>query len=153
MIQYRTYKLGMAETSSERLNSFLRQNTVLSIDKKFVESGGESFFAVLVEYDAQAPDTKYDKKERVDYAKILKEHEFACFNELREYRNKAAKEQGLPPYVIFTNEMAEKMVRLNEPSKVALSKIDNFGESKMIKYGDTIIDILKRFAVKQETES
>lgn len=151
MIQYRAFKVGLAETASERLNCFLRQNTVLFIQKQFVEAGSESFFAFLVEYDAKSPDTKYDRSEKVDYAKVLDEHQFACFNELREYRNKTAKEQGLPPYVVFTNEMAAKMVRIAEPSKAALGKIDGFGESKTGKYGDTIVSILKRHIQKKDT--
>jgi hypothetical protein len=95
MVQYKAFKIGLAETSSERLNSFLRQNTVVCVDKRFVEAGQESFYAVLVEYDMQIPDSKYDKKEKIDYAKILDKKQFACFNEIREYRNKAAKEDGV----------------------------------------------------------
>jgi superfamily II DNA helicase RecQ len=144
MQQYRIFKLGIAETSCERLNAFLRQNTVIAVEKRFVEAGDESFYAVLVEYDAQTPETKFDRGDRVDYAKILDEHQFVCFNELREYRAKAAKEQGLPPYVVFTNDMAMKMVRLAEPNKAALAGIEGFGESKMGKYGDTIMEILCR---------
>jgi hypothetical protein len=60
---------------------------VISIDKKFVEVDQESFYAVMVEYDMQGPDSKYDRKERVDYSKILEPRQFARFNELREYRS------------------------------------------------------------------
>ena len=134
----------MTETSSERLNAFLRQNTVLAVEKQFVEAGAESFFAFLVEYDAQSPDTKYDRAEKVDYAKILTQEQFLCFNELREYRNKSAKEQGIPAYVAFANEMAAAMAQIPEPSKAALTKIEGFGESKMKKYGDSILAILKK---------
>lgn len=41
MVQYKAFKIGLAETSSERLNSFLRQNTVVCVDKSFVEAGQE----------------------------------------------------------------------------------------------------------------
>jgi hypothetical protein len=39
MVQYKVFKAGMAETSSEQLDSFLRQNTVVSVEKRFVECG------------------------------------------------------------------------------------------------------------------
>jgi superfamily II DNA helicase RecQ len=144
LIQYRSFKIGIAETSSERLNSFLRQNTIISIDKQFVSAGAESFFFFLVEYEASTPETKYDRGDRIDYAKILAEQQFSAFNELREYRAKAAKEQGVPPYVIFTNDMAAAMVRLASPAKDALKSIDGFGPAKMEKHGDTICAILRR---------
>jgi ATP-dependent DNA helicase RecQ len=80
----------------------------------------------------------------VDYQKILDEHQFACFNALREFRAKAAREQGLPPYVVFTNDMALRMVRLTGRTKTALGGIEGFGESKMNKYADTILAILDR---------
>ena len=143
-MQYRAFKVGLTETASERLNAFLRQNTVVSVDKQFVEAGAESFFAFLVEYDAQSPDTKYDRTEKIDYAKILNEHQFVCFNELREYRAKVAKDQGLPPYVVFTNDIAAKMARIDVPSRAMLDKIEGFGEAKAAKYADTILTILRR---------
>lgn len=146
LVQYKTFKLGLTETSSERLNSFLRQNTVVAIERQFVPAGAVSFFAVLVEYDAQSPATKYDRSDKVDYAKILTEQQFLCFNELREYRNKSAKEQGIPAYVAFTNEMASQMAQLSEQTKSALAKIEGFGESKMKKYGDSILAILTKHA-------
>ncbi len=152
MVQYKTFKLGLAETSGERLNSFLRQNTILSIEKQFVAAGAESFYSFLVEYDLQTPESKYDRKDRVDYAKTLTEKQFACFNELREFRNKCAKEQGLPPYVVFTNEMAEHMVRMENPSKAALSAVEGFGESKMAKYGDSILSILDRYTSRSKID-
>ena len=144
MVQYRSFKVGLAETASERLNSFLRQNTVISVDKQFVAAGAESFYVFLVEYDAASPETKYDRSEKVDYVKVLDERQFACFSELREYRAKVAKEQGVPPYVVFTNEMAAQMVRIKEPSKAAIERIDGFGDAKSTKYGSTILAILVR---------
>jgi hypothetical protein len=117
MEQYKIFKLGLSETSTERLNSFLRQNKVISMDRKFVEHGDESFYVCLVEYDSAVPDNKFDRKDKVDYRAILNEKEFALFAKLREYRNSKSREQGLPPYALYTNEMMEKMVKIQDPTQ------------------------------------
>jgi superfamily II DNA helicase RecQ len=147
MRQYRVFKVSHNGNDADRLNAFLRHSDVVAVEKQFVPCNGESYYSFLVEYEKAAGDIQdQDRKERTDYKKVLPEDKFACFAALRELRAKLSREGGIPPYLVFTNDMAEKMVRLEKPSKSELAAIDGFGESRLAKYGAPVLELLKKHA-------
>lgn len=63
-------------------------------------------------------------------------------NELKEYRLKTARAQGIKPYMIFNNEEMETLIKANPKSKNELLKVKGFGEKKVEKYGEDILKII-----------
>jgi ATP-dependent DNA helicase RecQ len=64
------------------------------------------------------------------------------FERLRAWRGAAAKEQGVPAYVIF-HDATLRQIATDAPSSLAeLSRISGVGENKLAKYGQQILDTL-----------
>ena len=72
----------------------------------------------------------------------LTEAATAVFGELRAWRAAAAKEQGVPAYVIF-HDATLRQIAAEAPSTLAeLATVSGVGENKLAKYGQQILDLL-----------
>jgi ATP-dependent DNA helicase RecQ len=72
----------------------------------------------------------------------LPEAAVPVFEQLRAWRAAAAKEQGVPAYVIF-HDATLRQIASEAPSTLAeLSTISGVGETKLAKYGQQILDTL-----------
>jgi len=76
----------------------------------------------------------------------LDERQLALFNTLREWRAGTAREEGVPPYVVFTNRQLVQIVRHTPKSPTALSNLDGIGPGKVKRYGREILARLNGFA-------
>lgn len=65
------------------------------------------------------------------------------FNLFRERRSKKSKKEGVPPYVIFTNNQLASIVKKRPQSLSELSEIEGIGKAKLEKYGQEILEISK----------
>ena len=64
------------------------------------------------------------------------------FEELRSWRAAAAKEQGVPAYVIF-HDATLRQIAAEAPATVAeLAGVSGVGEAKLAKYGQQILDLV-----------
>ncbi|MEK7790240.1 MAG: HRDC domain-containing protein, partial [Deltaproteobacteria bacterium] len=75
--------------------------------------------------------------------KILKESDIGLFNLFREWRAKRSRKEGVPPYVLFTNNQLVQIVIKRPQSMAELSKIEGIGKAKLEKYGQEILEISK----------
>jgi ATP-dependent DNA helicase RecQ len=66
----------------------------------------------------------------------------AVFEKLRTWRGATAKEQGVPAYVVF-HDATLRSIAVAAPSSLAeLAAISGVGESKLAKYGESILELL-----------
>ena len=65
------------------------------------------------------------------------------FERLRAWRAAAAKEQGVPAYVIFHDATLREVAAQRPASLAELAGIGGVGEAKLAKYGDVIIGLLQ----------
>jgi ATP-dependent DNA helicase RecQ len=72
----------------------------------------------------------------------LPETAHALFEALRAERTRLAKEQGVPPYVVFHDTTLRAMAVEKPASLVALAEIPGVGESKLKRYGPAFLAIL-----------
>jgi ATP-dependent DNA helicase RecQ len=64
------------------------------------------------------------------------------FERLREWRAAAAKEQGVPAYVIF-HDATLRQIAADPPADLgALAAVNGVGETKLARYGQQILDVL-----------
>lgn len=66
------------------------------------------------------------------------------FQELRELRMKLAKVQSVPPYVIFTDKTLNEFCRLMPETKAEMLKVSGVGETKLRKYGEDFLEVIRR---------
>ncbi|HNM26102.1 MAG TPA: HRDC domain-containing protein, partial [Saprospiraceae bacterium] len=82
------------------------------------------------------------ERPRVDYKKILPEAAYARFVRMRALRKRLAQEEGVPSYVIFTDEEMAGLAQLESPELGAMKKIRGIGEKKVEKYGAAFLQVL-----------
>ena len=82
-------------------------------------------------------------RQKIDYMEVLPKEEFALFSRLREFRKREAAKEKVPPYVIFTDEQLAAIVKKNPSEAEEIGAINGIGQSKIEKYGNTVIEILK----------
>ena len=127
------------------MNAFLRSHRVLAVKKEFVGDGENSFWTFCVEYLESAPAgiaAPGSKLPKVDYKELLKPEEFEVFSRLRDWRKGVAEKEGVPVYVVFTNEQLAEMVKKKVNSKAALKEIEGVGDARLEKYGDAVLERL-----------
>jgi ATP-dependent DNA helicase RecQ len=72
----------------------------------------------------------------------LPEPAAASFEQLRAWRAAAAKEQGVPAYVIF-HDATLRQIAVDSPASLAeLGKVSGVGETKLAKYGLQVLELL-----------
>ena len=64
------------------------------------------------------------------------------FEKLRAWRAGAAKEQGVPAYVIFHDATLRQIAARAPSTLTALSTVSGVGEAKLARYGQQVLDIL-----------
>ncbi len=129
------------------MNRFLQHNRILTIHREFVHNREHSYWSIAVEFCSGESQTiqkspRVSGRNRVDYKEVLSPEDFELFVKLREWRKEKAGESGIPVYTIFTNEQLAQIVVQRIVSKSALREIDGIGESRIKKYGDTVIQLM-----------
>ena len=72
----------------------------------------------------------------------LDERERALFNSLREWRAAKAQEEGVPPYLVFTNRHLLAIVAQRPDSPTALGNLHGIGPGKLKRYGAQVLDLI-----------
>jgi superfamily II DNA helicase RecQ len=147
------------ESGQEALNLFCGQQRVVSVEKHFVAQGLDSFWTICVTTIAGSEkQVSGGKRDRIDYKETLSEQDFAVYAELRNLRKVLAEQEGVPAYALFTNEQLAEMVTRRVATLTALGDIDGIGKSRLEKYGEMFLRLLKtalsaNSATKHETDS
>ncbi len=66
----------------------------------------------------------------------------ATFERLRAWRADAAREQGLPAYVVFHDATLRAIAALEPSSLAELATVSGVGEAKLARYGQSLLDML-----------
>jgi len=69
----------------------------------------------------------------------------ALFDALRELRRKLALEQGMPPYIIFSDKVLHALAQEKPLTTEAFGQISGIGEYKRQKYGELFVSFIKEF--------
>ncbi|WP_078624690.1 DNA helicase RecQ [Streptomyces monomycini] len=77
----------------------------------------------------------------------LPEEAVPVFEELRAWRGRTAKEQGVPAYVIFHDATLREVATARPSSVGELGSVNGVGENKLAKYGEQILAVLSEQAV------
>lgn len=132
---------------AETLNAFLRSHRIIHIEKRFSDVSGTPGWAICVEYldgPASAGDAgaaNADRK-RVDYREVLDEATFKIFAALRACRKGIAESEGVPIYVVMTNEQMAAVAERRCATLHDLGIIDGMGDARIKKYGERLLEAL-----------
>ena len=128
------------------LREFLKDKEVISIRDHFFIRNEVPYLTAVIRYfpfrqeadPAMAPQGKRDEAWR----ELITESDTGLFNLLREWRSKRSRQEGVPPYILFTNKQLAQVIKSNPASLAALEQIDVIGKSRIEKYGKDILEIM-----------
>lgn len=138
-----------SEQTEENLNVFLRTHRIVSVRSEFV-AGETPSWCVLVEYvqvegSGGVKSSMSSSQNKIDYMQFLPPDEFAIFADLRELRKSLAKRDGVPPFVVFTDEVLANIVKAKPDNLGKLAAIGGVGQVKIEKYGNDVLAVLRKF--------
>jgi ATP-dependent DNA helicase RecQ len=90
----------------------------------------------------QAPKAAKPAKARRGEPASLPAEAVGLFEHLRAWRAAAAKEQGVPAYVIFHDSTLREVAATRPASLAELGKVSGIGENKLAKYGEQVLSAL-----------
>lgn len=133
------------------------EGEVMSVSEHFFVHGGMPQLLLIVHYREKTSGSG----ERVQRGKspikpadpgiraVLSDPEKVVFDRLRAWRNGRAFSEGVPPYVLLTNQQLADIVRKN-PSKLGeLREVEGIGESKAARFGRELLGMMKLFDGEQ----
>lgn len=146
-IKYFTIPAFDSGVTSEEMNKFLRSHRVLEMQQEFVSVENGAYWCISIKYMQSETTGIYpNKKEKVDYRKLLSEETFVIFEKLREHRKQIAKDDAVPAYAVFTDEELAEIAKLNEISEQKIKTIKGIGEKKTEKYGKLIAEMFSQLS-------
>ncbi|MFB7119489.1 DNA helicase RecQ [Bacillus tropicus] len=83
------------------------------------------------------------RKERVETRQIVQDH--PLFEVLREVRKEIAHGEGVPPFVIFSDQTLKDMCAKMPQSDSELLTVKGIGEHKLVKYGSHFLQAVQHF--------
>lgn len=95
--------------------------------------------------ELRAPSTKKSAKKSDKKSQIAPEDQ-ALWEDLRECRKQLSEEYNVPPYLIFHDATLKEMLETMPTSHSELLAITGIGESKLEKYGEEFLGIVRRHA-------
>ena len=87
---------------------------------------------------------------KVDYREILTAPQFAVYSRLRDRRKVFATQEGVPVYSLFSNQQLAAIVQNNVTTIGELRKIKGVGESRVDKYGEVLLAVMRDAALPSE---
>ena len=113
---------------------FCEEHQILSIEKQFFNVEGNVYYSFFIEYQRI-------KKRGLDI-KDLDEQGRRKYDNLRDWRNELALNEGIPPYIILYNKQIVDIVKSNPMTIRDLEVISGL-KNKALKYGKDILRVLE----------
>ena len=84
-------------------------------------------------------------KERVSRKAVLEtvDYDVGLFEELRLLRKELADEQGIAPYMVFSDKTLKEMAASQPEEKAAMLRVSGVGEVKFERYGEAFLALLR----------
>ncbi len=146
-MQFQFFKIPVdyPTEEAEALNTFLRTNKIVKIEKTFVTTSTESYWAISVDYILAGKNNEFVKsKGEIDYKALLGDELFEVFDQLRTFRKEVAVKEAIPVYAVFNNDELSNILLLKELSLEKMKKIKGIGEQKVKKFGQLFIEQIKK---------
>lgn len=156
-----TFKIRLNEDfqaqDKQLLNEFLQNNHILETTSQFVHDK-EHYWSILLRYSEKnlmvnepSPE-KYQSSNKLQTPKkyetpqdvFLNADEIKILESLKIWRTERAKGDNLPVYMIATNSELFSIAKFKPARKEELIELKGFGEKKIEKFGEDIINILEQ---------
>jgi ATP-dependent DNA helicase RecQ len=125
------------------VQEFLKHRDILSLREHFFVKDDTPYLTLIATYNLPLPAPPGEApKESDSWRTMLTDGDIPLFNTLRDWRQKKARDAGVPPYIIFNNAQLAAIALKRPHSLNALSLIDGIGRAKLEKYGHELLHML-----------
>ena len=142
-----TFDSAYGGFNDEIIRDFLKDKELISArDYLFVKNDVPYLTFVLRYFPHRAEieqQVQTNNKKKEAWRESLSEADMGLFNLLRDWRSKRSKKDGMPPYILFTNQNLADIVKKRPQSLSELMQIEGIGQGKADKYGEDILKISK----------
>ena len=125
----------------EELCAFLLNKQVSMIRSEFFITNGKPYWTVLVQFETVVSQEKHALAD-------LDEGQQLLFKRLRQWRKTKAEKEGVPVFIIATNQQLVQVVHRKPLTQKALREINGFGKKKVERYGQEIVALVRTFYEK-----
>ena len=94
--------------------------------------------------------TKNSKEKTVNRKESLTTTELKLFEKLRELRLQIAREESMPPYIVFSDRTLIDMAVKAPVSKDEMMEVSGVGENKYAKYGERFCSLIEECVKENE---
>ncbi len=132
--------------NDEVIFQFLKDKEVVSVNEYFFIKNETPYLILVVKYfphRAEEASKQALAKKKDNWQFSLTEADMGVFNLLRDWRSERSKKDGLPPYLIFTNQQLADIVKARPQSLKELMSVDGVGPGKAKKFGGDVLEISK----------
>lgn len=125
-----------SNNATDELNKFLRTQRVLEVQQEFVAAQNGAYWCYSIKYLQANSNTSYhNKREKIDYRKVLDTKTFLIFEKLRTIRKEIAKKDAVPAYAVFIDAELSEIAKLKEITPENVKTIKGIGDKRVEKYG------------------
>jgi len=137
----------------EEVKNFMAGNEIIEMRENFFIKNYLPYWSIMFFYNSGFSKersekilNKFEKKEQDDYRKyLLTEQSKLLYKILKSWRYNQAKQDGVPPYILFTNIQLAKVASMMPKQINQFSTIDGIGSIKTEKYGKQVLEIISTF--------
>lgn len=143
-----SFSSALGGFNEEEIREFLKDKELISSQDYFFVKNEMPYLVFVLRY-YPVPQTDIETKSSIkvkkeeSWKKSLSEHDMGLFNLLRDWRSQRCKKDGVPPYIVLTNQQLADIVKKRPQNPADLIKIDGIGKGKVDKYGEDILSISK----------
>ncbi len=104
----------------------------------------EPLYVKKVIVKEETPQQKARRKDVIEHP--------ALFEELRKLRKTIAGEQGVPPFVVFSDATLKDICRIIPVNSTAMLAVSGVGNHKLEKYGERFMQVISNYATENNLE-
>lgn len=129
------------------LRDFVKDNEIISIKDYLFLKNEVPYLTLVISYhplrSEADPKFKPQGKRDESWRQQLAESEVGIFNLLRDWRAERCRKDGVPPYIVMTNNQLVEIVKARPQSLADLTNLSGIGKVKAEKYGADILNITR----------
>ena len=103
---------------------------------------GEVQISMKMAKEQEKPEKTTVKKKKKTAGVLLSNEQEALFEKLRQLRMEIAKEEKVPPYIVFSDKTLVHMCQVRPENKAQMLKVSGVGEFKYQKYGESFLEVI-----------
>lgn len=127
------------------LRDFMKDKEVISIQDHLFVRNEVPYLALVIKYyplrQELDPKMAPNEKRKESWRETLTEADMGLFNLIRDWRSQRCKKDGVPPYILLTNQQVAQIVKTRPQNMTDLMKIEGVGKARADKYGEEILKI------------